>query len=269
MGLAAKMETDMVDSGDERENKPEAGITTGDGSLPKSVAHELRDEAVGRFAAGMAHALNNVFAVVLSNAQFGLREIDKNHTLYEDLSDILAAARRGVAMVDDLRSIARRQILRSANFDLNEVLRTLQLRLAQTAGDQIEVMLSPAEQEMIVAVDRERLEQAILLLVENSCYSMPHGGTLSMVTEPIDQAGDSDSRVGGVALVIRNTGDGANGDSLARLFEPYFESGRTVRPSVGPAVARGIIVQSGGRLDVSANSDGGTTYRIWLPLAEH
>jgi two-component system cell cycle sensor histidine kinase/response regulator CckA len=264
------MSLEMAGEGDGRPTGSEGSEDQRESGLPESIDVAEKMEALGRFAGGLAHSLNNVFAVILSNAQFGLRELDKDHALHEDLQDIVAAARRGVDLVDELRSVGGRQALRPKEIDLNEVLGGMHSRLVQAAGEKVKIVVSLEGDEMLIRADRDRIEQVILRLVENARDSMPDGGKLSISTERMPRpksAGVVGERMIGVALIARDTGEGINRDSVAKAFDPYYSSGRTVKPSLGLAAAHGIITQSGGHMDVKVDPSGGTVFRAWLPSA--
>jgi len=266
------MITMSLEMGEDRNDRPMGepdDSTERESGPPEPIEVAEKNEALGRFAGGLAHSLNNIFAVILSNAQFGIRELDKDHALHEDLQDIVAAARRGVDLVDELRSVGGRQALRPKEIDLNEVLGGMHSRVVRAAGEKVKVVVSLGGGEMLVRADRERIEQVILRLVENARDSMPDGGKLSIATERMPRPASSgmSDRMIGVALVARDTGEGVARDSVVKAFDPYYSSGRAVKPSLGLAAAHGIVTQSGGHMDVKVDPAGGTVFRAWLPSA--
>ena len=264
------MDLTMTTDSDER-SMPQGGAErTRESGPPEPIEVLQKMEALGRFAGSLAHSLNNIFAVILSNAQFGLRELERDHALYEDLQDIVAAARRGTGLVDELRSVGGRQALRPSEIDLNELLEELHNQLAQAVGERVKIIVSLGSGEMLIRADRERIEQVILRLVENARDSMPDGGKIWISTRRMRRprsAGGEGERVFGVALIARDSGVGIKRDSVAQAFDPYFSSNRSIKPSLGLAAAYGIISQSGGCLDVKPDPEGGTVFRAWLPSA--
>jgi len=264
------MDATMTADGNGQPQPEERAVESRESGPPEPIEVSQKMEALGRFAGSLAHSLNNIFAVILSNAQFGLRELDKDHTLYEDLQDIVAAARRGTGLVDELRSVGGRQALRPTEIDLNEVVDELRGRMEQAAGERIKIIVSLGSGEMLIRADRERIEQVVLRLVENARDSMPDGGKIWISTRRMRRprsAGGEGERVFGVALVAKDTSEGISRDSMAQAFDPYFASNRSIKPSLGLAAAYGIITQSGGYIDVKPDPDGGTVFRAWLPSA--
>jgi signal transduction histidine kinase len=82
-----------------------------------------------------------------------------------------------------------------------------------------------------------------------------------------------------VFLEVRDTGAGISQDDVARLFTPFFTTKGEWAPSSSPqakakgvglslSVCRSTVAESGGRIEVESQPDVGTTFRVWLPIAE-
>ena len=108
-----------------------------------------------------------------------------------------------------------------------------------------------------VVADRDRIKQVLLNLVLNALQAMPGGGTLTL------EAGLSG---GGVTLAVMDTGSGIPSEVLPRLFEPYVTT-KVKGLGLGLAIARRIVEAHGGRIEAENRPEGGSRFRVTLPLA--
>ena len=120
-------------------------------------------------------------------------------------------------------------------------------------------MFRPGDDVERVYADPTQLEQVIVDLVLYAHSAMPAGGKLTVETASIEFSDDARSHRGAVGrhamLSISDTG-GESGD----------EGGE--RLGLGLATVYGVVHQSGGSIGVESEPCGGTTVRIYLPVAE-
>jgi CheY-like chemotaxis protein len=73
-----------------------------------------------------------------------------------------------------------------------------------------------------------------------------------------------------VMLTVRDTGNGMDEKTMARIFEPFFSTkGLAEATGLGLASAYGIIKAHGGYLDVESKMGYGTTFSIYLPTSNN
>ena len=98
----------------------------------------------------------------------------------------------------------------------------------------------------------------LLSLLLNALEAMPQGGTLRMSLAATD-TGEAEVR-------MSDTGTGIDPELRAQIFEPYFSTKRrSSGTGLGLLVARAIVEEHGGRLDLSSASDRGTEFRLSFP----
>ena len=89
---------------------------------------------------------------------------------------------------------------------------------------------------------------------------MPQGGSL-FVSTAYDTEGEQ------VKLRVRDTGCGISADAMSKIFEPFFSTKEDQhRTGLGLAIAKNIIDQHGGTIDVSSTPGAGTEFNVSLPL---
>ncbi len=236
-----------------------------------------RMEAVGQLAGGVAHEANNQMTVVLGCAAFALRCTDLPPEVRTELLNIRKGAERTAAITAQLLAFSRRQMLQPVPLDLNEVVRGFAPILRRTLGDARELRLELSPAVEAVVADRGPMEQVLLNLTFTARDAMPDGGRLtigtalttlpglgpgSSLTEPLPPG-----RYG--AITLQDTGQGMSPETLARIFEPFF----TTKPigngtGLGLSTVYGIVRQLGGTIRVYSAPRAGTTFRMYLPLAD-
>ena len=109
--------------------------------------------------------------------------------------------------------------------------------------------------------DPERLQQLLLNLLLNAADAMPDGGTLGLHLAP-----DAED---GIELRVSDTGAGIRPRDLARIFEPFFTTKAAGEGNgLGLMVAKGIVSDHGGHIEVNSEEGRGTEFRIVFPNRE-
>jgi two-component system, cell cycle sensor histidine kinase and response regulator CckA len=243
--------------------------------LEEQLRQAQKMDAIGRLAGGVAHDFNNVLSVILSYSEMLLTELKPGEPMRDDIEEIRRAGKRAADLTRQLLMFSRQQVLEPKVLDLNEVLATMDKMLQRILGADVDLMSLPAARLGKVRVDPSSIEQVIMNLVINARDAMPRGGKLTMETGNVilDEAyakGHVGVKAGPhVMLAVTDTGTGIDKATMARMFEPFFttkESGKGT--GLGLSTVFGIAQQSGGSVWVYSELGKGTTFKVYLPLAE-
>jgi CheY-like chemotaxis protein len=121
--------------------------------------------------------------------------------------------------------------------------------------------------------DRGQLEQVIVNLCINARDAMPTGGRLVLETEQVVINGKFRethpwARPGRYVMVsVSDTGTGIQPEHIDRIFEPFFTT-KEMGTGLGLSSAYGVVKQHGGLLHVYSEPNNGTTFKVYLPVAE-
>jgi PAS domain S-box-containing protein len=229
-------------------------------------------ESIGRLAAGVAHDFNNLLTVINGVSEMALGDLRPEDRLRESLEAIHEAGHRAEDVTRQLLAFSRKQLLEPRALDLNEVVTGVDSLLRRVIGEDVELSAVLSEQRPIVRADRGQLEQVLMNLAVNARDAMPTGGRLTIETATAEMAEgyDADGRPGPWAiLAVTDTGAGMDRQTLEMIFEPFFttkEKGRGT--GLGLPAVFGTVKQSGGVIRVYSELGHGTSFKIWLPLAE-
>ncbi|HET6681417.1 MAG TPA: PAS domain S-box protein [Gemmatimonadaceae bacterium] len=240
--------------------------------IEERLRQSQKMEAVGRLAGGVAHDFNNLLTVISSYTRFLLGALPLEDPRHADAQQIQNAATRAADLTRQLLTLSKRQVLQPQLLDVNAVVREMQELLRRVISESIQLVTHLDESIGAVRCDRAQLEQVVMNLVVNACDAMPQGGVLSVSTRPVVLEPGPTSRVGGlppgayVMFAVRDTGVGMSAETLARVFEPFF----TTKPKgkgtgLGLSTVYGIVLQSGGHVEVVSVEEQGTTVELYLP----
>jgi PAS domain S-box-containing protein len=233
-------------------------------------------EAVGRLAGGVAHDFNNILGIINACSEFLRDRIDPASESSVYVENIKTAIERGRSLTKQMMAFSRTSAVQPRVLDLNERLREISKLLRPLLGDDIEILIVPKSPSAVVEVDPGQLDQIVVNLAVNARDAMPRGGKLILETDVVDFddsfANQQQSMAAGkyALLAVSDTGSGMDNATVSRIFEPFFttkEAGRGT--GLGLATVYGIVKQSAGHILVYSEPGHGTTFKIYLPSAEH
>jgi signal transduction histidine kinase len=169
---------------------------------------------------------------------------------------------RLIRLVDDLLTLSRLQRgelrLRLSDTDLCAVARSaasLADEKARRMGVHLMANLPPSVP--IVPADADRLQRAVLNLLDNALKATPPGGTVEMEVAASNEE---------ITLTVRDDGPGPTSDEEAHAFEPYFR-GPGGGAGLGLSISHDIVLAHGGRIWLTARQEGGAEAGFALPRA--
>ena len=248
-----------------------------DVSERKRLEHELRQaqkmESLGTLAGGIAHDFNNLLAIINGYAEFCQQGAQEPAALQKCLREIHRAAQRASGLVRQILTFSRKTEVRFAPVDLNQLSRDLVALLAETFPRTVTFQLNLLDRLPPLLADQNQLQQIVLNLCVNARDAMPQGGMITLATGTatganLQRLGADPTRMY-ACLQVSDTGTGMSAEVRARIFEPFFTTKHGNQGTgLGLAVVYGIVVAHHGFIDVDSTLGAGSTFSVYLPLAE-
>jgi signal transduction histidine kinase len=231
----------------------------------KLEASELAHRAKREFMSRASHEMRTPLNAVMGFAQLLQMQTQADLTqtaLYG--AQILQAGQRLLALVDDLLDIQRAtQGINTpvlTRVELGTAAEEMRLFLhddAKAAQVGIKVQLPVG---LHVMADPTRLRQVLRNLGSNAVKFNRPGGSVVLRAQA--------AVAGEVLLQIKDSGIGMAPAQMAQLFEPFDRLGRerSTAPGVGLGLllARSLVLEMGGRLEVFSEVDRGTVLTVAL-----
>jgi two-component system, cell cycle sensor histidine kinase and response regulator CckA len=240
-------------------------------ALEQQLRQSQKMEAVGRLAGGIAHDFNNLLMVISGYSEFLLDRLGSDPALRGPAQEIASAAGRATSLTRQLLAFSRKQMLAPKILDLNSVVTENLKLLTRVIGEDIDLVMAPANGLGAVRADAGQIEQVIMNLAVNARDAMPSGGKLTIETSNISLDEESarfhpSLKPGDyVMLAISDSGAGMDSETQSRIFEPFFTTKGPKGTGLGLSTVYGIVKQSGGYIWVYSETGRGTTFKIYLP----
>ena len=244
-------------------------------ALEEQFRQAQKMDAVGRLAGGIAHDFNNLLTVIMSCTDLLLDEVQENDSQREDLQQIKQASVAAASLTQQLLSFSRQEMIQPRLLELNGTVSSAESILRRLIGEDITLTTVLTLENPIIKIDRSQLEQVIVNLAVNARDAMPSGGKLTIETQTADvdeaYATSHWSVTAGRYAVLSVTDNGCGMDEAtqARIFEPFYTTKAVGKGTgLGLAMVYGAVKSSGGFIWVYSEVGKGTTFKIYLPLAE-
>jgi signal transduction histidine kinase len=241
-----------------------------------TVAHLLR--ARRELVAAVSHELRTPVATMRGYLESTRARWDASDappaTLRADLDVMEREAVHLETLIEDLFTLARAEVgrleLRSSPLDVGALAERVVATAAPLAWRSARVELS-AERAVGLPpalADASRVEQILRNLLHNAVRHTPPGGIVAVAV-----TAEADGKDGGVALRVRDTGEGIAADDLPHIFERFYRAEKARSrdedggAGLGLALVKELTEAMGGSVVVESAPGEGSCFTIRLPLA--
>ncbi len=238
-----------------------------DVSERKRVERVLADAARAKagFLAEVSHELRTPLTVIRGNAEIGL-EFDRGGEHEELLREIVRESSTMSRMVEDLLFLARSESaappFRMEPVETSVLAEGLARRARSLATEHGAALDTTLAQTGLVRVDPARVEQAVLVLVDNAIKYGPEGQRITL---------KSSSSSDELRIEVGDQGPGIPETELPHVFERFYRLDGTEEPGsgLGLSIAQTIAEAHGGRIEANSRPGSGTRMTLILPSLPH
>ncbi len=248
-------------------------------NLEQKLIESKKLEAIGNLASGVAHDLNNILGGIVSYPELILLDIPENDPLRQKIAVIQKSGEKAAAIVQDLLTLARRNVNVMEVCDINSIIReyldSLEFGklLEQAPKTIIQRNLSSSLRCTVGAPFH--LSKVIMNVLNNAVEAMPEGGRIVVSTSNItisscDKSFEQFTNGDYLLVEIEDTGVGINSKDVQSIFEPFF-SKKTMGKSgtgLGMSIVNATIDDHQGYIQIDSEEGVGTKISIYLPSTE-
>lgn len=264
--------------------------------LNDSLMQAQRLAGIGTMTVSVAHELTNPISIITTTCANLVDELNDDVINRDDLIQAIGlieqSAFRCAQIVENLRNYAY-TVSQDTPYDtavaitsptaiVEDALTMVEQQLRQKPRVTVEVEIQP--DLTTVFCDHHRIAQVLINLLLNARDAMqPAGGVVRVrawIPDPLNEsdlancdrlpvkpvANGTGLASGLFAFSVSDTGTGIDPETMKHLFEPFFTTKPTgTGAGLGLYIAKGIVAQHGGCIQVENNPDRGATFTVVLP----
>lgn len=219
------------------------------------------------FLADASHELRTPLAVIQTNLEVVLNnpqetiasQIDWLHNIQEEIQQmtVLISSLLFLARVDSKACITDKKLF---SFD-KVVARVSEAFTPAILAKSIKLTTSITG-KIICDGDESNIRQVLEILLDNAIRHTPAGGEISLYLQQTDKK---------IILSITDTGEGIAAEHLGKIFDRFYQadpSRSKGKAGLGLSIAKCIIENHGGTINVASRPGSGTTFTIQMPLSK-
>jgi signal transduction histidine kinase len=238
----------------------EAAVRREQRQAEQNLRHAERLAALGTFAAGIAHEINNPLAAIQMTARYGLKAPELLPELKTILNEIVEDAERCTRVVASVLQFARKGPSVKEPVPLMDILRVAcdqARRYASEHGVRVHLRV-PASLPMLMANATE-LEQVFINLATNGVQA---SRARQVVTVHAELQGER------VRVRVEDHGRGMSDEMREHAFDPFLTTrANEGGTGLGLSMVHGIVVEHAGLIHIDSKLGCGTTVTVDLPCA--
>lgn len=229
--------------------------------------HEV-DELKSRFFTNISHEFRTPLTLILGPAKQIFEKV-KDEKIKSELSLIHRNARKLLELVNQLLDISKLESgnmkLRTSPQNIVSLLKALLLSFTSYAErKRITLKFNSVENEIIVYIDKDKIEKIITNILSNSFKFTADGGRIETNVSLTENY---------VVISINDTGIGIPKEKMSKIFDRFYQvDGSYTREregtGIGLSLTKELVELHEGKIEVESEEGKGATFIVKIPLGK-
>jgi len=212
---------------------------------------------LGELATGLAHEIRNPLAGIAGVIEIVGRDLPAASPARPVVKEVRLEIARINHIVTDLLQTARPHPPNVHKTDLNTTVEhAVMLGRQQALAKSVEITLQKDPSLPEVEHDSDQIHQMLLNLILNALQAMDTDGKITVTVKSHGKM---------AAVEVADNGHGIAPEHMPNIFRPFYTT-KGDGTGLGLSLARRIVEDHQGRIDVTSTVGKGTTFAVLLPL---
>ena len=211
---------------------------------------------MGRMVANIAHDIRNPLSIIKTSAQRLRKKYKEDDEVFSYISEEVDDLNRVLTGYLDFAGSHKPSI---APYPAQRIIDRCMLVLEpEVQAGRIELTQKSPGNQIVIAVDEKRAQQALMNVLMNAVQAVESGGRIELTVEKRPPHG---------VICVSDDGCGIEEKDLGDVTKPFFTN-RADGSGLGLSIVKTIVEEHGGSLEIKSRPGKGTRVELAFPLAE-
>lgn len=230
-------------------------------------------QAKSLFMSRMSHEIRTPLNGVIGYLNIALSAKENPDKVFSCIAKSESAAKQLLSIINDVLDISSiesgRLKIADKEFDFRQLISNisqLYYGLAKQKDVHFETKLTDLSEEWLIG-DQLRINQILHNLLSNALKFTPTGGSVTLRIRQIA----TDDDIVRLCFEVSDSGIGMNGETLARLFQPFEQGSAEIAQKfggtgLGLSICRNLVEMMHGKIKAESELGKGSQFTVWLSL---
>ncbi len=233
-------------------------------------SHSGKIHTWSRTVQKMAHDIKTPLSTVSLNLKVLQTRLDRIHLSESEKNELSDDINMMRTELDNIQSMTK-NFLKFTNldkphfqaFDISSTIRAAKNKFKSYINDDLHIDVAIDKDVKPVWADPQQTEMVFAILIENALAAVQGKGLISINVSTVQYLENIFRE--SLEIEVADTGPGIREEDKKRIFEPYYST-KTEGTGMGLAIAKKIIADNGGSIEVYSKPEFGAVFRFSLPV---